>query len=195
MSNIKNINNFPFILKSRVKSFCIVNPENKSPIGSKVNDSSSFMDFDEALKKALVRDLNMGINLNGDLCGIDIDHCIDSNGIISDYAKSVIDYLDTYTEKSPSGTGIHAYLLCSPEDQYDWRKNGFLTKNVGTGLEIYQGSLDNRYFQITGDILENRNHIRVANKEFMSKLFNTYMPKKASQSCSSTPPCRCRCTR
>ncbi len=43
--------------------------------------------------------------------GVDIDHCIDEDGILSDFAKEIIEELDSYTELSPSGTGIHIYYF------------------------------------------------------------------------------------
>jgi hypothetical protein len=43
-----------------------------------------------------------------DLCGIDLDHCLDPHtGEIESWAQEIIDELDSYTEISPSGTGVH----------------------------------------------------------------------------------------
>lgn len=44
-------------------------------------------------------------------CGIDLDGCIDPDtGEIADWASEIIDALDTYTEISPSGTGLHLFI-------------------------------------------------------------------------------------
>ncbi len=43
-----------------------------------------------------------------DLCGIDLDGCLDpETGEIEEWAQEVIEELDSYTEISPSGTGVH----------------------------------------------------------------------------------------
>ncbi len=42
---------------------------------------------------------------------IDLDHCIDpANGAIATWAKEIVDELASFTEVSPSGTGLHIYV-------------------------------------------------------------------------------------
>jgi hypothetical protein len=44
-------------------------------------------------------------------CGIDLDHCIDPvTGDVADWAQHHVDMLDSYTERSPSGTGLHIFV-------------------------------------------------------------------------------------
>src|SRR5215216_5441790 len=46
-----------------------------------------------------------------DLCGVDLDGCFDSQtGEIENWAHEIVDELDSYTEISPSGTGIHILI-------------------------------------------------------------------------------------
>src|SRR5438094_567127 len=41
-------------------------------------------------------------------CGIDLDHCRDfDSGVIEPWAHAMIDRLSSYTELSPSQTGVH----------------------------------------------------------------------------------------
>src|SRR5215217_8096069 len=43
-----------------------------------------------------------------DLCGVDLDKCLDpGTGEIEGWAQEIIEELDSYTEISPSGTGVH----------------------------------------------------------------------------------------
>ena len=43
-----------------------------------------------------------------DLCGVDLDKCLDpETGEIESWAQEVIEQLNSYTEVSPSGTGVH----------------------------------------------------------------------------------------
>ena len=43
--------------------------------------------------------------------GVDLDHVIDEQGQISAPAQKIIDTLSSYTEISPSGTGVHIFVL------------------------------------------------------------------------------------
>ena len=46
-----------------------------------------------------------------DLCGVDLDKCLDSEtGEMEGWAKDIIEELDSYTEISPSGTGFHVLV-------------------------------------------------------------------------------------
>ncbi len=46
-----------------------------------------------------------------DLCGVDLDGCLDpKTGEIEPWAQEVIEELDSYTEISPSGTGVHVLI-------------------------------------------------------------------------------------
>ena len=40
--------------------------------------------------------------------GVDLDHCIDENtGLVAPWARAIASQLDSYTEYSPSGTGLY----------------------------------------------------------------------------------------
>jgi putative DNA primase/helicase len=73
--------------------------------------------------------------------GVDIDHCIDTaTGEVSELAKSIVELLDSYTEQSPSGTGIHIICKgCLPPGG---------RKNTALGLEMYS---EGRFFTVTTD--------------------------------------------
>ncbi len=52
----------------------------------------------------------VGIMLGDGLVGIDLDACRDpESGAIESWAQKIVDTLDSYTEVSPSGTGVHVY--------------------------------------------------------------------------------------
>jgi putative DNA primase/helicase len=43
--------------------------------------------------------------------GVDLDHCRDADtGEIEDWAQEIIAHLNSYTEASPSGTGVHIII-------------------------------------------------------------------------------------
>jgi putative DNA primase/helicase len=73
--------------------------------------------------------------------GIDLDGCRDPiTGELSDVAKDIIAMMDTYTEVSPSGTGIKLLMIGK-------LPLGHATKNKVGSVEIYSAG---RYFTITG---------------------------------------------
>lgn len=82
----------------------------------------------------------VGFVLGDGISGIDIDHCIDpETGAISDIAAEIVETMRSYTEYSPSGTGLHIL----------WRgqKPPGACRNNKRGLEMYSTG---RYFTVTG---------------------------------------------
>lgn len=98
--------------------------------------------FDEAVDRLQTPFAGIGFELNGGgIIGIDIDHCVNlETGEATPFAQNIIDYFDSYTEYSPSGTGIHIFI-CG-EIPTDGRKRGDL------GLEMYRAK---RYLTVTGN--------------------------------------------
>ena len=77
--------------------------------------------------------------------GIDLDDCRNpSNGELTELAQDVIDTMDTYTEVSPSGTGVKVFCIGG-------LPNGIGTKNKDGTVEIYSRG---RYFTVTGQHIE-----------------------------------------
>ena len=125
----------------------------KEPINPKTggramsNEPSTWTDFDTAYESKVARD-GFGFFMGGGYAGIDLDACIDSNGELSDMAGKIVQRMDTYTEKSPSGQGLH--ILCRVSDgltlegQYGRRKD-----TSGGKIEIYCGA---HYLTITGNV-------------------------------------------
>ncbi len=75
--------------------------------------------------------------------GVDLDKCRDPNsGVIDDRARKIISQLDSYTEVSPSGTGVKIYV------------RGKLpgTRHRTGNVEMYEKS---RYFVVTGHHVPN----------------------------------------
>ncbi len=105
--------------------------------------------------------------------GIDIDKCVSYsaddtekvNPIINNFAQEIIDTLDSYTEFSVSGTGIHIIIKGSlPQSVV-----GTGRKCAKHGLEIYQYG---RYFTMTGN-RENANEIYDRTEE-LAEVFEKY---------------------
>ncbi len=110
---------------------------------AKVNDITTWTDFTTATAAVQRGSFDgIGIMLYGSLCGIDIDHCIDSNGTPTPGAADIIETMNSYTEYSISGTGIHILFIGSiPEKDH---RNG--------AYEMYSSG---RYLTVSSNIIGN----------------------------------------
>lgn len=75
-----------------------------------VTDPTTWGTYCQALERQFTDDCpGVGFVLTeaGGLVGIDLDDCIDARGEISDEAMAIVLTMDSYTERSPSGTGLH----------------------------------------------------------------------------------------
>ncbi|MEH7149333.1 phage/plasmid primase, P4 family [Bacillus thuringiensis] len=96
--------------------------------------------------------------------GIDIDKCV-VDGKTNAFATEIIDILDSYTEFSPSGNGIHIIIRGGlPQSVL-----GTGRKNTKHGLEIYSYG---RFFTFTGN-RENSNDVYERTDE-LAELFEKY---------------------
>jgi putative DNA primase/helicase len=76
--------------------------------------SETWASHQEAVKSCREHGYNgIGITFTteDDLCGVDLDGCLDpETGVIEGWAQEVIEELDSYTEISPSGRGVHVLV-------------------------------------------------------------------------------------
>ncbi|MDD3512393.1 MAG: phage/plasmid primase, P4 family [Synergistaceae bacterium] len=122
--------------------------------GVMVNVPSTFSTFDVAVMTYRASQekpepfLGIGIGVTNDLVVIDIDHCVEPNGSISDFAQDVLDIVgDSYIEFSPSGTGLHIFGR-APGFTFD--KARYYLKKSELGLEVYVAGATNRFMTVTG---------------------------------------------
>ena len=134
---------------------------------AQANNRRTFGSFATASKFYIDGDYN-GIGFvftrQDNYIGVDIDNCV-VDGKPNAFATEIIDTLDSYTEFSPSGKGIHIIIKGSlPQSVL-----GTGRKSVKHGLEIYQHS---RYFTMTGNA-ENANSIYERTDE-LAEVFEQY---------------------
>ena len=131
---------------------------------AKSSDPTTFADFETARDYYSAYQFDgMGIGFFNNLVGIDIDHCIDRNsGTINELAMRIVTTIDSYTEISPSGDGLHIIL----EVTDDFRDGMTVKDERGTsayklryfnknspraqGVEVYIAGETNRFFTLTG---------------------------------------------
>ena len=91
------------------------------------------------------------------LGAIDIDHCTDRDSPNFNAAQDIMNTLNTYSEFSPSGTGVHCVGLV--------RKGLKLEGNKSNGLEFYT---ENRFLTVTGNVIGGQTSInKLCHTNFM----------------------------
>src|SRR5258708_5178376 len=120
----------------------------KGVSGALVEGNTDWVSHEAALK---VREANSWLKGVGrefiksqNLTGVDFDECI-VDGQIEPWAQAIIARLNSYTELSPSGKGVHIWIYGSIPDNIGADPDGI------SNVEMYDHE---RYFTITGKHLE-----------------------------------------
>lgn len=119
--------------------FCLWRSENGrkipyqiSGMRAKPSDPSTFTGFDDVMEVFVNSYAGIGV-LTTTFTKIDIDDCVDDKKL-SPFAEEIVEAIDSYTELSPSGTGIH--IICyTPGIDFD--RNRYYFNSRKNGLEIY----------------------------------------------------------
>jgi primase-polymerase (primpol)-like protein len=93
----------------------------KSPINpntgdfAKSTDASTWGTFDEATaactQDASLSGVGFVFTADDPYCGVDLDDCRDpDSGQLKDWAREIVDWLASYPEVSPSGTGVKVFV-------------------------------------------------------------------------------------
>ena len=131
------------------------------------------------------------------LCGIDLDACRDPDaGDIAPWAQEIIDRANSYTEVSPSGTGVKIFCahrsvdLPAIEAIFDGQ-HGRQFKRAGgdhpPAIEIYRGE---RYFAATDEAIGPREDLRFVGVADLQWLICEAGPKFAGARRAATAPTR-----
>lgn len=125
------------------------------------SDRETWGTLEEALRRHQEDGLDgVGIVLGGGLGGVDLDGCRDpETGELTDWAESYIEMFASYSEVSPSGTGVKVLALAAPDrlPASTVPMNEALTDRKRPALECY---VSDRYFTITGKPLNGYGEIR-----------------------------------
>ncbi|CCW05901.1 MULTISPECIES: phage/plasmid primase, P4 family [Bacillus] len=95
---------------------------------------------------------------------IDIDHCI-KDGEIQQEAQSIVNAMDSYTEYSQSGTGLHIFIKA--------KKPGKRSKNSTKGIEIYDSE---RFIVMTGNHVDGTPTEIQERQDILSYIYDSYFP-------------------
>jgi len=125
-----------------------------SPAKAGVRETwDTFQNAIECVNRGLAQ--GIGYEFDGSVYGVDLDHVIDESGTITSEAQNIVGTLDSFTEISPSGTGLHIFVLAPGADITRHRKKDFF-------VEIYN---EGRYFTVTGNVLDGRKTIETRTRE------------------------------
>jgi archaellum biogenesis ATPase FlaH len=146
------------------------------------------MEFDDALRALRIVSNATGLAIEfgaSDLCGIDLDGCRDpETGVVSDWARLIVKQFQSYSEVSPSGTGIKIFFWDKRAGEMDqpWTQMSVKEPAVcdkAPGIEAYIGGT--RFFCVTGERLRGLGEMRYAS-EAVDWLFDMYQKRPV------TPP-------
>jgi Protein of unknown function (DUF3987)/NrS-1 polymerase HBD domain len=127
--------------------------------GEKANTTNpetwaSYSEAVEAYREHGYGGIGLVFSKDDPFCGVDLDGCLNPKaGEVKEWAREIIERLDSYTEISPSGTGIH--ILVKAELPPGGRRKG--------RIEMYDAG---RFFTVTGrHLLDTPKGIRERQKE------------------------------
>ncbi|UED76080.1 phage/plasmid primase, P4 family [Brevibacillus sp. DP1.3A] len=139
---------------------------------AKSNDPSTWSSFNAAVQTFPNGYDGIGFMFseNDPFIGVDIDKCME-DGELSDTAREIVDLMESYTELSPSGKGLH--IIVRGELPNDVAGTG--KKNPQLGIEVYRHG---RYFTFTGKCLWHHTIEERTNE--IQQLFDRYLVKVES---------------
>ena len=125
------------------------------------------------------------------ILGIDFDHVIkrDSDGkvvAISKEAQKIWQYVDSYTEVSVSGTGVHILVVGKKPDKEVCR----VANDDGTEYEMYDSG---RYFTLSGNALKGCGKIAQRDEQ-VKKVYDFILQRRQEQAAARSSVVSCTST-
>jgi hypothetical protein len=172
----------------------------KSPVDPKTgknamaNVPGTWGSFDEAVEYLRAHGNNgvrtVGLEVGGSpFTAIDLDHCRNpETDVIESWAQEIIEGLNSYTEITPSDTGIRIFVTASDDFPKVNRKRGGLGETGKGAIEIANTG---KYFSVTGNHLDGTPDWIGHRPEELRKVYDKYFPAKAPE---PTPTAKTRPT-
>jgi len=138
-----------------------------------INEPDTWGDFETALEAYQSGDYDgIGYVLTEEdfLTGFDFDDCRDpETGEIESEVEDIIERLDSYSEISPSGTGIHTLIIGEKPEEYG--------SKGGAYIEVYDSA---RYFTVTGDHLDGTPESIESREDELQRICEVYLNKTST---------------
>lgn len=127
-----------------------------------INLSSTWSDFPTAQREVAnysAGGIGFVLTSKDNFVGIDLDDCVDvSTGKVEDWAQLIIDNLNSYTERSPTGYGIRIFIKGTLGDQTGMHRGK---------IEIYDKG---RFLTVTGNYLPQYGNLIEDRQEQLNQL-------------------------
>ena len=137
---------------------------------ARTNSATDFSSFD-SVSKLVDKYSGIGMGVFNGYSAIDIDHCVE-DGIPNEMATDIINTMQSYTELSPSGSGVRIIFKV---DDFNFDKNVYYIHNAKIGLEIYVSGTTSKFVTLTGNQI---NDYGIANSHTaLEEVLNTYMKR------------------
>lgn len=145
------------------------NPKTGKPASTKrPGDWGTFDDACEALLMDGYTGVGFVFTADDPFIGVDLDNCFVESGDLRDDARRAVDELQSFTERSPSGKGLH--IICKGE------LPGAGHCDNKAGREMYQ---EGRFFTITADVVEGHAAVKAGGAALKS-LYSDWFGQSAS---------------
>ena len=136
----------------------------------------SYQNAVECVRRGLA--CGIGYEFDGDgMYGVDLDHVIDHAGKLAPQAQEVVGILNSYTDISPSGTGLHIFVIASGANITRHRKKDCF-------IEIYR---EGRYFTVTGNVYSTVKAIETRTAE-LQNIHDKFLLPDSTQKIINLPP-------
>jgi hypothetical protein len=147
-------------------------PYQTNEVKASTTNAATWNSYD-AVIKAYSTGIFCGIGFvvasSDEFCGVDLDHCRNSGtGEIEQWAKDIVNILDSYTEITPSMEGIRVWLKAKLPTGGNRKGN----------IEIYDCA---RYFTITGNHLEGTPDTIEEHQEQLNQLHASIFPPEQKE--------------
>lgn len=152
---------------------------------AKTNDTTTWCDYDTAADalKSGGGFTGLGFVLGDGFAGVDLDGCIDGSGKMLPWAVTIVRKLDSYTETSPSGTGVKVFIRATLEKGHKKLLGSPVDGGKAPGLEIYGNG---RYFAVTGETTFVSDDVE-ERQEQLDEIIAAHWPKRVTTVTRSLP--------
>lgn len=133
--------------------------------------SSTWTSYDNAidtLNKGIYNGVGYVLTEGDPYTVIDLDDCV-NEGKVTPEALTIVKALNSYTEFSQSGNGLHILVKA--------KKPGNRSKNPEKGIEIYSES---RFIVMTGNHVKGTPSVIEDRQNEITKIYNHYFPEKVN---------------
>jgi len=141
---------------------------------------SSFDIADDAVRNGHLDGLGFAVTEYDGFVIVDLDGCRDAaSGKLTPFARDVVDTLDSYTEISRSGTGLHIVVQ-------SYTSNNMKSLTTGDRIEVFSTK---GFVILTGELFEARGRVARVPREKMREFMKRHrLEAKPEQAYDRTPP-------